>query len=204
MEVNCLHCKAVLVRPPSHVRTQVFCDRECRKAYHRPEHKCAGCNSVIQRNPKNPSTSHCSWECFKRSRWTHVECAHCESTFLTRSSEIAKAQARGYKHMCSRSCRNAATSLLLGGDGTWVEGGKHGPYRSRGRDWPAAKAFTLARDDYKCQQCGADDSLEVHHWEPYFISFDNHPDNLVTLCRLCHQEKHAEYVREGFYEDLHR
>lgn len=204
MEVECFHCHEKINRPPSHVKGRVFCNRECRKAYHRPRIACAGCGSSFERRTTNPSTVYCSWGCFKRSRWVHVECAHCECVFLKRKCEVEKAQACGYQNMCSRSCRNAATSILLGGDGTWVVGGKHGPSRSRGKDWPAAKAFTLNRDGYECQQCGSADCLEVHHWEPYFISFNNHPDNLVTLCRPCHQDKHVEYVREGFYEDLHR
>ena len=99
--------------------------------------------------------------------------------------------------MCSRACRNVATSKLLGGDGTWEVGGKHGPARKRGKDWRHAKVFALERDGYACQQCEATEDLEVHHWEPYFVSFDNHPDNLVTLCRGCHQAKHEEYRREG-------
>ena len=106
--------------------------------------------------------------------------------------------------MCSRACRNANTSKLLGGNGIWTEGGKHGPARSRGKKWRYAKAAALQRDEYTCQQCEATENLEVHHWEPYFISFDNSLENLVTLCRSCHQDKHEEYRREGFYADLHR
>ena len=95
--------------------------------------------------------------------------------------------------MCSRVCRNANTSKLLGGNGIWTEGGKHGPARSRGKKWRYAKAAALQRDEYTCQQCEATENLEVHHWEPYFISFDNSLENLVTLCRSCHQDKHEEY-----------
>lgn len=204
MEVTCLHCGTTMHRPPSHVYGKVFCNKECRKAYHRPMKACRGCGVEYARDPKAPVKQYCSWECFKRDRWQLVECHHCGCMFQKRVSEIQKAEARGYRHTCSRSCRNSSTSLLLGGDGTWVEGGRHGAARNRGKDWPAAKAYALERDGYCCQQCDADDHLEVHHWEPYAISFNNHPDNLVTLCRSCHQDKHAEYVREGFYEDLHR
>jgi hypothetical protein len=162
---------------------------------------CEGCGTSFPRRVINPKTRYCSFDCFKASRWREVACAECGASFKKRLSEIKRSTG---KHMCSRACRNAATSKLLGGDGTWQAGGKHGAARKRGKEWRAAKAFALDRDGYACQQCEATENLEVHHWEPYFVSFDNHPDNLVTLCRGCHQEKHAEYRREGFYADLHR
>lgn len=165
---------------------------------------CAGCGVSFPRRPANPKTKYCSWECFKASRWEVVACAECGAEFRKRTCEVAKSVSNGHKHMCSRACRNSATSKLLGGDGSWVPGGKYGAPRKRGTDWRPAKAFALKRDEYTCQQCGSTENLEVHHWEPYFVSFDNSPDNLVTFCRSCHQDKHEEYRREGFYEDLHR
>lgn len=165
---------------------------------------CDGCGNTFPRRPENPKTRYCSWRCFKDSRWAEVACAECGVIFRKRKCEIAKAEVNGHRHMCSRSCRNVSTSKLLGGNGEWTLGGKYGPARNRGKDWRYAKASALARDDHECQQCGTHDDLEVHHWEPYFVSFDNSIDNLVTLCRACHQGKHEEYRREGFYEDLHR
>lgn len=202
MEVICLHCSSKFRRPMSHIHGRVFCGIECRKAYHRPLISCAGCGKSFARKPTNPNTKYCSWECFKASRWAAVSCAECGVMFSKRVCEIAKADAAGHKHMCSRACRNAATSKLLGGDGSWVAGGKYGAARNRGKDWRYAKAAALSRDSYTCQQCESKENLEVHHWEPYFISFDNSLDNLVTLCCSCHQDKHEEYRREGFYEDL--
>src|SRR5580658_4146101 len=153
---------------------------------------CDGCGTPFPRRVTNPKTRYCSWECFKASRWREVTCAECGIQFKKRLSEVKRANG---EHMCSRACRNAATSKMLGGDGTWQVGGKYGEPRKRGKDWRVAKAFVLRRDDYTCQQCEAHDDLEVHHWEPYFISFNNDPDNLVTLCRTCHQAKHEEYRR---------
>jgi 5-methylcytosine-specific restriction endonuclease McrA len=204
MEVICVHCATKFDRPPSQIRGgQIFCNKECRKAYHRPSIVCLGCGEKFQRVVSNSSKKYCTWECFKASRWAPVNCTTCGIIFQKRICEIAKAEVSGHKHMCSRSCRNVATSKLLGGDGEWVVGGKYGAARSRGKDWRYAKAYVLERDDYTCQQCDVRENLEVHHWEPYFISFDNSPDNLVTLCRSCHQAKHEEYRREGFYEDLY-
>lgn len=166
---------------------------------------CAGCQTSFPRRVANPSTRYCSWECFKASRWREVTCVECAKVFRKRLSEINRSNTHGCRHMCSLACRNANTSKLLGGDGSWIVGGKYKAQpRKYGKDWREAKAFTLARDEYACQQCDAKDHLEVHHWEPYSISFNNCPDNLVTLCRDCHKAKHEEYRREGFYEDLQR
>lgn len=165
---------------------------------------CEGCGVSFPKRKANPKTRYCSFECFKASRWRTVICNECGISFQKRLSEIVKATANGHRHMCSRACRNASTSKMLGGTGEWVAGGRYGPSRKRGKDWRSAKQATLRRDDYRCQQCGSEDNLEVHHWEPYFLSFDNNEDNLVTLCRPCHQEKHQEYRREGFYDDLQR
>lgn len=202
MEVKCTHCATPISRPASHLRgAKAFCNFECRKSHSRPQITCAGCGALFARDPKTPAKVHCSWDCFKASRWADVLCATCGVSFRKRESEIKRSSGT---HLCTRACRNVFTSLLLGGNGEWTEGGKHGPSRTRGSDWKEAKAFALARDGSTCQQCSATSSLEVHHWEPYSISFDNSPENLVTLCRTCHQDKHAEYRREGFYEDVHR
>ncbi len=203
MEVNCAHCSARLTRSPSHVRTLNFCDAVCRKAHSRPALKCAGCGVTMLRNPSAPNTKYCSFDCFKGSRWAGVTCHQCGVGYLKRVSEISKMKS-GAKHMCSRSCRNIFTSILLGGDGSWVVGGKHGEARNRGAEWKRNRMAALERDEGICQQCGGSELLEVHHWEPREVSCDDSLENLVTLCRDCHQDKHREYVREGFYEDVVR
>lgn len=70
-----------------------------------------------------------------------------------------------------------------------------------GSDWRIQRTSCLQRDGYKCQQCGGDDDIEVHHWEPYRFSLDNSLDNLVTLCADCHRSIHAMYRSEGFISE---
>ena len=55
------------------------------------------------------------------------------------------------------------------------------------------KAFVLDRDSYKCQSCkgkSKDKKLEVHHI--IFRSNDgsDEPENLITLCKTCHDAVH--------------
>jgi hypothetical protein len=51
----------------------------------------------------------------------------------------------------------------------------------------------LKRDNYQCRICGAspDDSLhvriEVHHIRPWSEGGISLPDNLITLCKECHE-----------------
>lgn len=53
-------------------------------------------------------------------------------------------------------------------------------------EWIRIRPRVIARDGGKCRICGAHDGLEVHHF-----SYDEDrmldPDNLVTVCRRCHE-----------------
>lgn len=57
-------------------------------------------------------------------------------------------------------------------------------------DWPAARQAVLARDADTCWFCGFKypKYMEVHHREGKWD--DNSPENLVTLCPLCHSCLH--------------
>jgi hypothetical protein len=58
----------------------------------------------------------------------------------------------------------------------------------------------LRRDSHKCQDCGWTHKewnpsdprhLELHHLEHHAEDGSNNPENLVTLCNICHDERHA-------------
>ena len=53
----------------------------------------------------------------------------------------------------------------------------------------------LERDNYKCQLCGRQEKLEVHHYEDYNFNKDKQTDinNGVTLCTYCHHGFHGKY-----------
>ncbi|QLH78689.1 HNH endonuclease [Halosimplex rubrum] len=59
-----------------------------------------------------------------------------------------------------------------------------------GEEWTAARRAALARDNRRCQDCGAEEDLHVHHIKPV-REFDTQSDahyveNLVVLCKYCH------------------
>ncbi len=65
-----------------------------------------------------------------------------------------------------------------------------GYYESNHQAWSKTRAMILERDKYCCQACGFSCSQyqEVHHIDG---DHDNNiPDNLMTLCPLCHMTQH--------------
>ena len=53
-------------------------------------------------------------------------------------------------------------------------------------EWQKLSQSIRKRDKFICQYCGKKNSTSVHHIFPKRIRLDNHPDNLITLCRSCH------------------
>ena len=64
------------------------------------------------------------------------------------------------------------------------------------RRWRNVRRRVLARDGWRCAQCGNAGRLEVHHVQPLWQSaadpFD--PAGLRTLCRACHFANHGKNV----------
>ena len=50
----------------------------------------------------------------------------------------------------------------------------------------------LRRDRWRCQQCGSTTNLEVHHQQFWSHSGADELDNLITLCRNCHDNMHTK------------
>ncbi len=69
---------------------------------------------------------------------------------------------------------------------------QHGPQE----DFWNVREYVLWRDGHKCRCCAGkskDPVLEVHHLESRLTGGDS-PDNLVTLCRTCHEGYHSGTV----------
>ena len=59
--------------------------------------------------------------------------------------------------------------------------------------WQRRREQTLDHDDYRCQNCGSDEALVVHH-TTYARVGDEWPEDLTTLCRSCHEWEHQRRV----------
>lgn len=71
----------------------------------------------------------------------------------------------------------------------WIGGTKH----YRGSGWKDAKEQRRRIDNYECRRCGAKESefnrkLDVHHVLSYKKGGANDIDNLITVCRSCHNK----------------
>ena len=53
-------------------------------------------------------------------------------------------------------------------------------------EWKILAQDVRKRNKFICQYCGKKNSTSVHHIFPRRVKIDNHPDNLITLCRSCH------------------
>ena len=65
--------------------------------------------------------------------------------------------------------------------------------------WPKLKKLIHARDRNMCRDCGSTDQLEVHHVVAVKDGGTPDPDNLVTLCAVCHRGigRKVEPLQEG-------
>ena len=71
-------------------------------------------------------------------------------------------------------------------------------YHSKKRDylsspeWKSKRLKVLERDGHKCRACGYKYRLEVHHIT--YRNLEQEPLNeLLTVCRRCHQKIHDKY-----------
>ena len=49
----------------------------------------------------------------------------------------------------------------------------------------------LQRDNWRCQDCGRRENLEVHHKRMRSQGGDDSELNLITLCHSCHAKQHV-------------
>lgn len=68
--------------------------------------------------------------------------------------------------------------------------------------WRALKNTIIERDHHQCVDCGSDVNLTVDHIIEGSLGGSNEPDNLQTLCKDCHEDKHGrKFLEVGFDAD---
>lgn len=55
--------------------------------------------------------------------------------------------------------------------------------------WRLLSNYIKVRDKHQCQLCNSKQQLEVHH-QTYENLFNEKEEDLITLCRNCHQQIH--------------
>lgn len=109
---------------------------------------------------------------------------------------------------CSKECMASHYEIRFSGKNspTW-KGGKCKRFQY-GSTWFSARRNARKRDEYVCQLCGKtekdnEEQLSVHHITPFrtFSSYleANKLDNLVCLCRRCHDFVHSSSNIDKIY-----
>lgn len=61
--------------------------------------------------------------------------------------------------------------------------------------WKKRVAEVMERDGHKCRMCGRSEGLaDVHHIIKRSQGGDDSADNLMTLCRSCHNKEHGRVM----------
>jgi hypothetical protein len=102
------------------------------------------------------------------------------------------------KSTCERltgcEVRQVEKTFLLVRDGNkilFIESGKKAIALLNEAFWKVRRQEALVRDNYTCQQCGAQRDLDVHHILPRGKRGTHALENLTTLCRRCHEAQHS-------------
>lgn len=119
---------------------------------------------------------------------TPLVCTNCGETWYLPGRLAQHANKRKF---CGRACFLAYAKAHPEWSGRFLGG----PWPHYGPNWPAQRRAARERDGNACQDCGQQGSrLPVHHIRPRRDFLDdyvaaNDLDNLVTLCRPCHQRR---------------
>ena len=70
--------------------------------------------------------------------------------------------------------------------------------------WETIRQRVMARDGYRCVDCGGKEELEVHHIVPLAEGGTNTPDNLITLCKRCHRRRTREFMKRRMKHRKHK
>lgn len=189
VKVHCKTCNKEIIRCPSTVQTNNFCNKEC---YNEEKRK--------------------NWTSGKNPRWTGGEkklvCLICHRDF----------QSKGYGERKTKFCSHKCYSQYRGDTfrGTnhpnWKNAGGviTKPVRSQKayKDW---RKYVLERDGNRCVDCGASEQLHTHHingladivldiTEKYGeIRYTDERlfdvNNGMTLCAICHRRLHKKTGR---------
>jgi len=128
------------------------------------------------------------WKHKDRGEMTNAECEQCGGVDVVYKSIREQFD----KWFCSRDCMGnwQSENQVAENHPSWKGG-----YQGYGQEWYYVRKDCRERDGNTCQKCGDKDNEripDVHHIEPV-RSFDepdeaHNLDNLVQLCRTCHNK----------------
>jgi 5-methylcytosine-specific restriction endonuclease McrA len=70
----------------------------------------------------------------------------------------------------------------------------------KSEEWEKIRIFALHRTQNRCQRCGAEKNLEVHHLT-YDNLYNEKPQDLEVLCKKCHYRADRERESDNRYNN---
>jgi 5-methylcytosine-specific restriction endonuclease McrA len=125
---------------------------------------------------------HCASQKPQTRYWVSATCVVCGKTYSV------KRYRKDETKCCSRKCLAIYRGKLCQKPESW------------GRDsWEGAclRKAALIRANYRCERCGAEGTLHVHHIKPWCESNLDEKfslDNVIVLCVECHVAEHPQYT----------
>lgn len=176
--------------------------------YDRVQLECDYCGEITEKRPcelEGQDHHFCGQECY--TEWSKKTFAESENTVLvtceTCGAEFYKTRPHARRtddHFCDYDCFGTFwEDKSAGSDNPRWKGGS---IRNYGESWDEAREAALKRDSWLCRSCGRcsdeiENQIEVHHITALreFVHDDGTDfesahdlDNLVTLCKMCHQQ----------------
>jgi len=163
---------------------------------------CSSCKEPVKVRPSRLGRKNhfCGKPCYHKFRWGDkrtktVKCKVCSTEILRQINQL---NARKGGPFCSIACSGKwRTAAFSGSNSPNWKGGETIHYG--GREWKVQRAKARKRDKYRCQDCGVTKkdqrkNLDVHHIVSYKkykdITRAHRLENLITLCRKCHMNRH--------------
>jgi hypothetical protein len=217
--VICSCCGKKLLRKPSKISKNNFCNRLCRTSFLKANGEninqhlkkqitktCLVCGnefSVIE--SRRETAKYCSQSCLGKANGERgkiqyrkriiIQCTNCSSTLERKPSIIRK------WNFCDSSCMAEYYTKSGAFSGEKNLAWRGGDINYYGPNWLSQRKKVRATDHYTCQDCGLTEKeygreLSVHHIIP-FREFNgdwekaNTLTNLVSLCEHpCHRNRH--------------
>jgi|GEM_PF-2537805 len=133
--------------------------------------KCRACGKMFEEK-SDLSNDFCSYYC--NSEWFFEK---------HKQSEMDKKQ----KETKEKSPSKKEIELINSKVKRQKERKKRNKYK---REYKIIRDDILKRDNYMCVECGAKNDLNIHHIVHRENGGNNNPENLQTLCAICHSNKH--------------
>jgi hypothetical protein len=200
-KITCLGCEKEFSVTPARKDVAKFCSSSCAATFNvgsgeKHPNWTGGKKKIICKKCKKifydyrSEAKYCSTDCMRVERYNQ-KCKACDKEF-----EIYPHQ-KDTIVLCSKDCRSLYFSKIRSGQNNhfWVDGRS---YKKYPEEWTSLLRRSIReRDNYECKDCGFKQSdlkntrykkLDIHHKNGDKKNCS--PENLITLCRGCHQERH--------------